>query len=413
MRRSVAIVFLVLVLLQPAASNAAPERTDGQGVEAFLADLDADGLSDAFEARLRQLASSARVSVVVTFDGPGGVATARDAVGSFVVTRRFDLVRGFAATMTKAQAQTLAAQPGAFRVEQDVRVRAFLDSADADFGTERGPSRLRRHGRRPRVRRRYRSRPESRAARRQGADRVLRRGGGPRHRVRRQRPWNARRRDRRRRLDRRRGRCEVRGRRAGRGAVRGEGLERRELGIHGAGDGRDRLVRRASERSCDLDEPRDLHGIRWERRHQPIGEQRGRRGQGRGGRRGQLRRRPENRRITGRGHRRDHGRAVAEHSAPPGSANHSDGTYLATSRAEDRRSTDGSSPTSPRPASRLPRPMPGRRRDTRPSAAPRWRRRSSGNGGARAGGGSVVGARPGANRARVRGRRPRRPGQGQ
>jgi len=137
MRRSVAIVFLVLVLLQPAASNAAPERTDGQGVEAFLADLDADGLSDAFEARLRRLASSARVSVVVTFDGPGGVATARDAVGSFVVTRRFDLVRGFAATMTKAQAQDLAAQPGVFRVEQDGRVRAFLDSADVDFGTER------------------------------------------------------------------------------------------------------------------------------------------------------------------------------------------------------------------------------------------------------------------------------------
>jgi serine protease AprX len=141
MRRSVAIVFLVLVLLQPAASNAAPERaatrSADSSIDALLADLDADGLSDAFEARLRRLASSARVSVVVTFDGPGGVATARDAVGSFVVTRRFDLVRGFAATMTKAQAQDLAAQPGVFRVEQDVRVRAFLDSADADFGTER------------------------------------------------------------------------------------------------------------------------------------------------------------------------------------------------------------------------------------------------------------------------------------
>lgn len=138
MRRSIGVVFLVLALLQPTASSAAPQRTpDGPSIEALLADLDADGLSDALEARLDRLAADEPVSVVITFDGRGGVATARDAVGSFDVTRRFQLVRGFAATMTKAQALDLAAEPGVFRVEQDVRVHAFLDSADADFGTER------------------------------------------------------------------------------------------------------------------------------------------------------------------------------------------------------------------------------------------------------------------------------------
>lgn len=140
MRRTAGLVLLVLVSmgLAPATSIAAPERaSDERKPGALLADVDEDGLSDGLEAKLRELAPDGRVSVVVTFDGRGGVGSARDGVGAFVVTRRFDLVRGFAATMTKAQALELARVPGVFRVEQNVRVHAFLDSADADFGTER------------------------------------------------------------------------------------------------------------------------------------------------------------------------------------------------------------------------------------------------------------------------------------
>jgi serine protease AprX len=138
-RRSLGLVLFVLVsTLIPTASSAAPDpEADEREVEALLADLDADGLSDAFEANLRELTAGTRVPVVVTFDGPGSAASAREVVGPFNITRRFDLVRGFAATVTKAQALELARQPGVFRVEQDVRVRAFMDSADADFGTER------------------------------------------------------------------------------------------------------------------------------------------------------------------------------------------------------------------------------------------------------------------------------------
>ena len=79
------LTFLVLVstVLQPAASIAAPERAaDERQVEALLADLDAAGLSDALEAKQRELAPGGRVSVVVTFNGPSGVRTARDAVGA-------------------------------------------------------------------------------------------------------------------------------------------------------------------------------------------------------------------------------------------------------------------------------------------------------------------------------------------
>jgi serine protease AprX len=140
MRRTAGLALLVLVvfataILVPAAA-AAPAAT-GPAARPALADVDADGLSDSLEARLAGLAAGARVSVVVTFDGPGGLEAARRAVGAFDVTRTFSLVRGFAATMTKAQAERLARLPGVFRVEQNVQVHALLDSADADFGTQR------------------------------------------------------------------------------------------------------------------------------------------------------------------------------------------------------------------------------------------------------------------------------------
>lgn len=139
MRRSAGLALAVLVsaVLQPATSAAEPRRSSADSRDrAVLADLDADGLSDGLELRLRTLSPDERVSVVVTFDGPGGVAAARAAVGDFAVTRRFELVRGFAATMTRAQIVELARLPGVFRVEQNVQVHAFMDSADADFGTE-------------------------------------------------------------------------------------------------------------------------------------------------------------------------------------------------------------------------------------------------------------------------------------
>lgn len=137
MRRTAGLALLVLVsTLLPATSSAAPVLRD-EHATAVLADLDRDGLSDGLEVRLRELEPDGLVSVVVTFDGAGGADAARRAVGAFDVTRTFSLVRGFAATVTKAQALALARVPGVFRVEQNVRVHAFLDSADRDFGTER------------------------------------------------------------------------------------------------------------------------------------------------------------------------------------------------------------------------------------------------------------------------------------
>jgi serine protease AprX len=134
-RAGLVLIVLVAMLLSPVASSAA---TGGNsfGVRLALADRDRDGLSDSLEVHLRGLDDGDLVSVVVTFDGPGGIESARRAVGSFRVTRSFSLVDGFAATMTKGQATELARVPGVFRVEKNVQVHALLDSANADFGTE-------------------------------------------------------------------------------------------------------------------------------------------------------------------------------------------------------------------------------------------------------------------------------------
>jgi len=110
---------------------AAPSHPPAQ-----LADRDRNHLSDDLQAELSSAAAGARFPVLVTFSGPGDVASAHEAVGAFRVTERFDLIRGFAAVMTGAQAEALAETPGVFRVEQDFPVQATMDAADRDFGTE-------------------------------------------------------------------------------------------------------------------------------------------------------------------------------------------------------------------------------------------------------------------------------------
>jgi len=129
---------LVVGLLAPPAGARADRRPE-RGAERSvppLADRDRNGLSDDLQAKLVDARPGQRFSVIVTFDGPGGVASAHRAVGPFEVTRTFDLIRGFAAVMTGAQAEALAARPEVFRVERDFPVGATMDAADRDFGTE-------------------------------------------------------------------------------------------------------------------------------------------------------------------------------------------------------------------------------------------------------------------------------------
>jgi serine protease AprX len=101
-----------------------------------LVDLNGNGLSDGLEDSLDGLAANAQVDVIVTFSGPGNAASAQAAVGAFSVRYEYNIIDGFAATVTAGQARALATAPGVFRVQEDGKVYAFMESARPDFGVE-------------------------------------------------------------------------------------------------------------------------------------------------------------------------------------------------------------------------------------------------------------------------------------
>lgn len=101
-----------------------------------LVDLNGNGLSDGLEDSLAGLAADAQVDVIVIFSGPGNAASAQAAVGSFSVSYEYNIIDGFAATLTAGQARALATAPGVFRVQEDATVYAFMESARPDFGVE-------------------------------------------------------------------------------------------------------------------------------------------------------------------------------------------------------------------------------------------------------------------------------------
>lgn len=94
-------------------------------------DRDGDRVSDDFEDELRGAAASTKVRVIVTGLRP---QQARTAVGAFALRHDLPLIDGFAAQMTAAQAGALSRHPGVRRVEKDGVVQALDDATDRDFG---------------------------------------------------------------------------------------------------------------------------------------------------------------------------------------------------------------------------------------------------------------------------------------
>jgi serine protease AprX len=118
--------------LQDAVGNS---TTPPAGPPPALADRDGDGLSDALQAKLAKVRPYDLVDVVVTYTGPGNAALAQKAVGPFKLKNEFQIIPGFAGTMTAAQARGLAKVRKVFRVEEDFLVTTTLDAANRDFGT--------------------------------------------------------------------------------------------------------------------------------------------------------------------------------------------------------------------------------------------------------------------------------------
>ena len=131
---------LAAALLFPTSSVGAPAREKPSPTSAptrVKADLDRNKLFDDFEARLATLDPAGRVDAIVTLTAPATgerVAGLQRAVGHFDVSRRFSIVDGFAATLTKGQATALARRADVATVEENSVVRALNDGAQASFG---------------------------------------------------------------------------------------------------------------------------------------------------------------------------------------------------------------------------------------------------------------------------------------
>jgi serine protease AprX len=122
------------VVAHPARGARTPAAPAIHG--AGLVDLDADGLSDGLERRVRRAGAVSSQRVVVQLGRSVRVADVRRAIGPFRVSRHLGLIDGFAARLSGAQIQALAEVDGLVRAELDARVHATMDANDRDFGTE-------------------------------------------------------------------------------------------------------------------------------------------------------------------------------------------------------------------------------------------------------------------------------------
>ncbi|HYJ60146.1 MAG TPA: S8 family serine peptidase [Actinomycetota bacterium] len=134
---SAATVMVVAALAAPVAAAPGPREPGSRAhPTGFLADRDGDRVDDGLEAQLAAARPSDRLDVVATFGNPSGARAAGDALPAGALRARFQLIHGFAATVSAAHAEALAHRPGLIRLEPDFRVTASMEAADRDFGTE-------------------------------------------------------------------------------------------------------------------------------------------------------------------------------------------------------------------------------------------------------------------------------------
>ena len=125
---------LCLGLAAPAAAQAPAVSASAKAPKI---DRDGDRVLDELEQRLATRVADAPVDVIVTLDRPASVSRVNRlerGVGDIAVRRRFQLLDGFAARVSKAQVARLSRRPGVASVQSDGRVRALNASGSSAFG---------------------------------------------------------------------------------------------------------------------------------------------------------------------------------------------------------------------------------------------------------------------------------------
>ena len=100
--------------LPDTASSPADKTVPASAAPRVKADRDGDKLFDDLESRLAALGTTERLSVIVTLAAPASqerLGELSKRVGAFTTTHRFSIVDGFAAAVTKGQAQALTRVP--------------------------------------------------------------------------------------------------------------------------------------------------------------------------------------------------------------------------------------------------------------------------------------------------------------
>jgi serine protease AprX len=132
---SFVLAFWLLVVPLTAASAAPRSGDSGEG-HPRLADVDADRVDDVLERRLLKATPGHRHAVVVATDGSLSLAGAHRAAGPFSVSRRLDIIGGFAGSLTGGQIRRLASKPGVLRIDHDAVIQATMDAARSDVGVD-------------------------------------------------------------------------------------------------------------------------------------------------------------------------------------------------------------------------------------------------------------------------------------
>ena len=138
-------VLLVLGSAGTAATRQPKQPAKPAKPRPVKADRDHDKLFDDLEARLPSVQDGDEVDVIVTLDAPASAARIAELgrrIGQFRTTRRFAVVDGFAAHLTKAQVAELAQVPWVEHVEANAVVRALNDSAATSFGVAKAQADL-------------------------------------------------------------------------------------------------------------------------------------------------------------------------------------------------------------------------------------------------------------------------------
>jgi Peptidase inhibitor I9 len=157
---------VVLALAAAASASGDDKKRAHRGdTDSPKVDRNRDKLSDDLEARLAEATAREHVNVIVTLNAQataGRVETVSDEVGGFSVGKRIEVIDGFSATVTKAEAEALAKLPIVRRVEENSVVRAPRHpSASRRRARTRPPSTATPTATRPATRRRTSSQPSS------------------------------------------------------------------------------------------------------------------------------------------------------------------------------------------------------------------------------------------------------------